>query len=405
MRSVAEQTTVDEKNIHQKAFIAFIMNSSSSVYRTCRLLKANDPTMSMVNFNCACLGSDGASLLADALAHNSHVVVLFLNQNQFSGHSFAWKRLCYSLANHPTLEYLYLSHNDGLGSQGIEILVQAFLEAKKTNGSKNHSLKVLKLAQCGITDHGCRALATWISQPDNALQTLVLEHNEIGVRGLSFIIHAMKTNQHLETLDVQYNPCCTSTNSNKVHRAIHNKTNSNKRVKQNNMDCRCSCPWSQDMVHVIRHHHNTSLKHLYRAATPALVVLPSSSRPSSPSKSSCTNSPNESSPCPCQVQLDMYLQLNAWGRAYFGDPHIPSSSWVHLLTKAANKNQEMDSPTATTTTTTTEHTSLLYQLVRTRPDLVAQGYEDHIGTTRCGGKKHKYPNVCLVEHSLKRLKL
>lgn len=392
---------VDEKNSNQKviAFIISIMNSSSSVYRTCRLLKANDPTMSMVNFNCACLGSDGASLLADALAHNSHVVVLFLNQNQFSCHSFAWKRLCHSLANHPTLEYLYLSHNDGLGSQGIEILVQAFLEAKKNNGSKNHSLKVLKLAQCGISDHGCRALATWIGQPDNALQTLVLEHNKIGVRGLSLIINAMKTNQHLETLDVQYNPCCASTNSNKGYRTIHNKT-SNKRVKQSDMDCRCRCPWSQHLVHVLRHHHNTSLKHLYRAATPALVVLPYSPPQSSPSKSSCTNSPNESSPCSCQVQLDMYLQLNAWGRAHFGDPHIPSSSWVHLLTKAANKNQEMDSPT-----TTTEQTSLLYQLVRTRPDLVAQGYEDHTGTTRCGGKKHKYSNVCFVEHSLKRLKL
>ncbi|KAI8916103.1 hypothetical protein EDD86DRAFT_197652, partial [Gorgonomyces haynaldii] len=71
--------------------------------------------------------------------------------------------------------------------------------------AKNQTIKTLDFCNNKIGDHGARALATLLVQPNTVLETLLLGNNMIGYEGVQFFGKALQRNQKLQELDLRLN--------------------------------------------------------------------------------------------------------------------------------------------------------------------------------------------------------
>ena len=151
------------------------------------------------------------------------------------------------------------------------------------------------------------------------------------------------------------------------------------------------CPWRYLVDNALGpQYHNTTLTKFALA----------SQNDSAQDNRTTSNSSSTSPSCPtCSMAVDIYLTLNRWGRDRFGQDSITPWVWSNMLAKPhaistyanhrANKNRQKQqqrtfaAPTVTSIPSTCPvsstnpqmgdslmSSSLLYYLVRTRPDLL-----------------------------------
>lgn len=276
----------------------------------------NDPTLTILNLNHVGIGSSNkhCHLLAMALSHNTHLIVLFLNNNDFNGSSLAFFELCKSIGRHPTLSFLYMSYNGAeLGDVGATVLAQHALQPSPPPVStgechrQRHGLRVLKLAHNNIGPVGAKALAEALKLQSRqrqrrhdendacrrcyrwGLQSLVLEHNRLGESGTLELAHAMRYNACLVSLNVRHNQVS----------ALHDVVT---RVQAGFLDSlrRDNCTLSE------------------------LVLLDGN------------NHGQNSGHSKVGRELQYHIDWNRLGRQFFGDATIPATAWTRVLAKAAS---------------------------------------------------------------------
>lgn len=114
-----------------------------------------------------------------------------------------------------------------------------------------------------------------------------------------------------------------------------------------------------------------------------------------PTASSTVHSPLLAEQCLWKQRTEIYLTLNQWGRRYFGQSYIGPWAWSHVLAKpfARYRLQDNSSKNNNTNTNITSNnnnngkalgtfvssslsmsSSLLYHLLRVRPDLLIMGH-------------------------------
>ena len=489
--------------------------SSSSYFSICHGLMRNDACWTLVNLNCTPLGNDGAALLARALQYNTHVIVLFLNQTRLQGASAAWQSLATAVAHHEGLDHLYLSYNPELGTRGIQVLAQAFVQAheecqqqqqqqdeqqeqqqqrsitvsscngnyshtNKNNNDMNHHkkprllaagssssslschLRVLKLAHCEVGDEACAALGKWLQQGHGGcnLQTLDLQHYHIGPIGLTQLAQSLQSSQstRLQSLDVRYNTPLASSGwsmvtPNRLHhrrrRSSSSGSSSSSTATSSSLATMVPTTWCtvwQTLAEALGpQHHNTTLSHLELTAhdedveddgddDDEEVGHPAARRQRQGQEQqrrrrqerdcrccrSVASIPQRSTQailgtgiaflppticCPCQTEVQLYLTLNRWGRARFGEGYqISPWAWSFVLAKPSHaqnckssnagaagsttfsaltavsfqnmagqeqwQQQQQQQQESNDVVTTSFSASLIFYLLRTRPDLL-----------------------------------
>jgi NLR family CARD domain-containing protein 3 len=162
----------------------------------CQLVKQDDPSLTILMLNGAGIGNTGATLLADAISRNTHLVVLFLDHNEISASGAT--ALAPALARHPTLEFVYLSYNH-IGDSGASAIANSLT----TNHSRR--LRVLKMTVCNIGVEGAVQLANMLCSNTTALQKLDLDGNAIRSAGAVAISQSLQHNTTLQSLSIRYN--------------------------------------------------------------------------------------------------------------------------------------------------------------------------------------------------------
>jgi Ran GTPase-activating protein (RanGAP) involved in mRNA processing and transport len=155
-------------------------------------VRCDDPSLTMLNLNSACIGNRGAKALGAALHFNSHLVVLFLDNNGVAGSGC--QALAAGMARHPALEFVFLGYNS-VGNTGAAALALALKE--------NRKIQVLKLMHCNITAEGSVALAQGL-RCNSSLQKLNLDGNRIGDKGALALAASLQDNHALTHLDIRY---------------------------------------------------------------------------------------------------------------------------------------------------------------------------------------------------------
>jgi Leucine Rich repeat len=329
-------------------------------------LTRNDPTLTILNLNHVGIGNASRGLLhplATALSHNTHLIVLFLNNNDLYGRSSYFVDFCKSLGRHPTLKFLYMSYNSELGDAGATVLAQHAIRSSH-GGTSAGGLKVLKLAHCNIGPVGAKALAEALKLQqqrhvvavDDAccscggLQSLVLEHNRLGARGIMELAGAMRYNTSLKSLNVRHNHIVTSSSCTAGAASKKNAAAGDlppvQQVQAAFVDSLCS--------------DNRTLSEL-------LLLKDDANRSYHSSRSQVGR------------ELHYYMAWNRLGRRHVGDAAIRATVWTRVLSKAT---------TALTTDKQQQHLvkkkapplpplqqqppSLLFTTLRARPDLLQQ---------------------------------
>mmetsp|Transcript_11138 Transcript_11138/g.24829 ORF Transcript_11138/g.24829 Transcript_11138/m.24829 type:complete len:372 (+) Transcript_11138:312-1427(+) len=333
-----------------------------SIYSYAAALKRNDASCTVVNLNCSMIGNDGLRRLATALQHNTHLVVLFLNRNGFNTFSSTWQLFCQAIAQHPRLQYVYLSSNQLLGPSGLTTLFHEMAQAQ------NAQIKVLKVSDCCCTCQReqvvpksrevARALSSWLIQPCCSLQTLAMDQNSPGLDLRSFLQEmtrrnsALTHNTSLQTLDIQGNQLLPSP--------------PRQQQQQQKEGGESSCVW-KDLAQILQHHNTTvsvvKRSNLFR-------------RPHQPCEC-CSDKQN------CHEELlQCYLTLNGWGRQSFNAPNLTSAAWTHLMGKAATVAKTKATNGETNGNPVSKPPSLLYHVIRARPDLLTCGASALLSSTR-----------------------
>jgi hypothetical protein len=178
-------------------------------------VRRDDPSLTILNLNQACIGNQGAKDLGAALHLNTHLVVLFLDNNGVAGSGC--QALAAGMARHPALEFVFLGYNS-VGNSGAVALALALKE--------NHKIQVLKLMHNNITVRGSIALAEGL-RCNSSLQKLNLDGNRIGDKGAVALAAGLEDNHALTHLDIRYAgirelPCVVSSFCSVLH--LDNKT-------------------------------------------------------------------------------------------------------------------------------------------------------------------------------------
>lgn len=170
--------------------MAFLL-CESELFRTCRRLRADDPTLTIVNLAQRDIDNDGAMLLSDALQYSTHAVVLILTANMIRDRGAI--RIAHALP--PSVHYLYLGRNR-IGSAGAAAL------------SKLTHLQILDLHRNNIGCEGTAHLAKLLNMSAVcSLQSLVLRGNIVREEGMVCLARAMRDNISLHSLDLSENDC------------------------------------------------------------------------------------------------------------------------------------------------------------------------------------------------------
>lgn len=165
----------------------------TELFETCRRLRENDPTLTIVNLCQRHLDNDGAFLLSSSLqTTNAPLVVMILTGNLIGDRGAM--RLAQALPK--SVKYLYLGKNQ-IGSEGAAAL------------SRLTQLQVLDLHYNAIGCDGATHLATDLL-PHSKLQSLILKGNDIHDEGLKRLAIALRTNTSLQSLDLSENTCSCS---------------------------------------------------------------------------------------------------------------------------------------------------------------------------------------------------
>jgi hypothetical protein len=178
-------------------------------------VRRDDPSLTMLNLNHACIGNQGAKELGAALLSNTHLVVLFLDSNGVCGSGC--HALAAGMARHPALKFVFLSYNS-VGNSGAAAIALALKE--------NRNIQVLNLTHNDITTQGSIALAEGL-RCNSSLRKLNMDGNSIGDKGALALAAGLEDNHGLTHLDIRYTgirdlPCVVSSFCSVLH--SNNKT-------------------------------------------------------------------------------------------------------------------------------------------------------------------------------------
>lgn len=336
------------------------MNQYQQLSYVCQRLEAHDETQSLVNLSCQNVGSEGVVKLAASCGYDvtqppsptttkeggattsltfsnngivdsplqsrnataavsskstwkSPLVALWLEGNDI--YPCGARALHNLLQVSPRLKYLYVSSNY-MGNSGVSALApQAFRQCTVCHLSDNK-----------VNAAGAISIAEALQQDICQVQTLLLDKNALGDKGMSRIAEALRHNTSVKHLDVRYN----------------------KIGKEGVMAIR----------DVLQSEENTTLEY----------VLWEEEEEDDQSSVVCTRRPpkrrNRKMPrlmekltCNCEQchlrhEIDYLLALNRAGRSAFGDVSLRSNLWPRILSKVSH-----DDP------------SLLFTMLETRPDV------------------------------------
>jgi Ran GTPase-activating protein (RanGAP) involved in mRNA processing and transport len=170
------------------------MALETELFQTCRRLRNNDPTLTIVNLCQRNLDNDSAFLLSQAFQNTkAPVVVVILTGNMIRNRGAI--RLAQALPE--SVQYLYFGKND-IRAEGAEALSQL-----------TH-LQVLDLHYNKVGCGGASHLASLLEQ--SCLQSLTLKGNDIQDEGFTRLAKALRSNASLQSLDLSENKCSAAVN-------------------------------------------------------------------------------------------------------------------------------------------------------------------------------------------------
>jgi hypothetical protein len=251
-------------------------------------VRRDDPSLTMLNLNNACIGNQGAKDLGDALHSNTHLVVLFLDDNNVEGSGC--QALAAGMARHPALKFVFLSYNS-VGNTGAAAISLALKE--------NRQIQVLNLMHNKITSQGSVALAEGLRY-NASLQKLNLDGNPMGDKGALALAAGLKDNHALTHLHIRYT-------------GIRN------------------LPYIIYSFSSVLHSGNKTLQELLLAEDYDDDMMDTGSGAGG------TGSKNSRSNCDGRDGLQFYLDLNRLGRHSFGTCDVSPAIWTRVLAAASRK--------------------------------------------------------------------
>lgn len=164
----------------------------TELFQTYRRLRANDPTLTILNLCQDDIANNDVSRLSEALTGNTHLVVMMLTGNLIGDRGAT--RLALSLLPSSKVQYLYLGKNN-IGERGALALSQLT------------QLKILDLRYNSVGCEGAKHLAKLLLDESSSLQSLVLTHNGIQEEGMRRVAEALRDNSSLQYLHLAENDC------------------------------------------------------------------------------------------------------------------------------------------------------------------------------------------------------
>jgi Ran GTPase-activating protein (RanGAP) involved in mRNA processing and transport len=141
------------------------------------------------------IGPDGATALADGLAHLNNLQRLNLDGNRIGD---AGARALSALINAGNSQLVSLElFKNGIGNAGADAIAEAF--------TFSSTLAHLDLQQNSIGEPGAGAIAEAL-KANQSVQVLRLNKNQVDMEGIEKIANALKSNSTLLYLDVSHNP-------------------------------------------------------------------------------------------------------------------------------------------------------------------------------------------------------
>lgn len=133
-------------------------------------ISEDNSTLTTADFSRVKLGQADVTLLAKALARNTHLRKLFLGATGLGLHGM--QVLSFSLSYHPSLEEVHLGGNN-IGDEGLRIFLPQLAEA-------NSTLRKLALNSNNITDAGVPFITDFLKVTKIERLWLWLESNDFG---------------------------------------------------------------------------------------------------------------------------------------------------------------------------------------------------------------------------------
>ncbi|KIC73819.1 hypothetical protein DB44_AU00010, partial [Candidatus Protochlamydia amoebophila] len=151
-------------------------------------LYMNDPGFDSVDLSRQKISDRGAEVLAQSLASNTTLEVLFLGSNQISDKGA--KAIAQSLASNTILKSLYLAGNQ-ISDKGAKAIAQSL--------ASNTTLKSLYLGGNQISNKGAKAIAQSLAS-NTTLESLYLGSNQISDEGAEILANFLASNTILKSL-------------------------------------------------------------------------------------------------------------------------------------------------------------------------------------------------------------
>ncbi|CAG8616751.1 3814_t:CDS:1 [Ambispora gerdemannii] len=164
----------------------------------CEALKVNQTLLSL-SLDVNNIGKDGARLIGGALLMNKTLTHLYLGRNNIQNEGL--QHICRGL-DHPdsAIIYLDLEFNGigGEGGSGGESLAK-LLDSKSSNVPR-----AINLVNNPVGDEGCEQLAKGFYK-NTTLESIILSHCNIGLRGITAISESLIANRGLQNLTLDNN--------------------------------------------------------------------------------------------------------------------------------------------------------------------------------------------------------
>ena len=194
---------IDFKKMSRYKYLSRFFLLAATEYRNDRLQSkiAQSQNLTDIDLLGNKLNDDDMEIVISQAINQQHCIHLRLTHNQFTfiGASI----LADALTHNSTLERLSLWKNQ-IGDKGVQSLSDAL-------SCNRNALKKLDLSENEITNHGAEYLAQML-RTNTVLTHLSLSHNKITDHGLQFLTDALRNrNKTLQTLSLTQNKLLTDT--------------------------------------------------------------------------------------------------------------------------------------------------------------------------------------------------
>lgn len=282
----------------------------ANISKACSQLERSDATLTLLNLNCECIGSNGAQKLAKSCRschitsrkmpnRHSPLVALWLENNFI--YAKGAEAISQVLEASPSLKYLYMSRNS-INNSGVAELFPA----------ASRQLEVFHIGDNKIGPEGARAIAGVLLDESSTVSTLVLDSNHVRDQGAAAIAECLRQNTSLVALDLRYNRIGKEGMAAFLEVLKRdNKTLQSLLLEEDHYDENCtrSPP---------RRRGNKS---------PRLMI---------PEKGQCS-----CELCQMRGEINYYLALNRAGRHSFADPYMPATLWPRIMARASEADPSL----------------------------------------------------------------